>query len=63
MKYLLTVVDIANEYLNDEKTTNYGDGEYATLAAADKIATDTAIDTYSGATGLSDYDQIPDNWK
>lgn len=28
MKYLLTVVDIANEYLNDEKTTNYGDGEY-----------------------------------
>lgn len=24
MKYLLTVVDIANEYLNDEKTTNYG---------------------------------------
>lgn len=44
MKYLLTVVDIANEYLNDEKTTK-------------------AMSTYSGATGLSDYDQIPDNWK
>ena len=44
MKYLLTVVDIANEYLNDEKTTK-------------------AMSTYSGATGLSDYYQIPDNWK
>ena len=52
MKYLLTVVDIANEYLNDEKTTNYGDGEYATLAAADKIATDTAIDTLVRGPGF-----------
>ena len=30
MEYLLTVVDIANEYLNGEKTTSYGTGEYAT---------------------------------
>ena len=45
MKYLLTVVDIANEYLNGEKTTNYGNGTYATLAAADTVATNTAIDT------------------
>ena len=45
MKYLLTVVDIANEFLNDEQTTDYGNGEYATLAAADTIATNTAIDT------------------
>ena len=45
MKYLLTVVDIANEFLNNEQTTDYGNGEYATLAAADTIATNTAIDT------------------
>ena len=45
MKYLLTVVDIANEFLNDEQTTDYGNGEYATLAAADTVATNTAIDT------------------
>ena len=45
MKYLLTVVDIANEYLNGKKTTSYGTGAYATLAAADTIATNTAIDT------------------
>lgn len=45
MKYLLTVVDIANEYLNSGKTTDYGTGEYATLAAADTVATNTAIDT------------------
>ena len=41
MKYLLTVVDIANAYLNGKKTTDYGNGEYATLAAADTIATNT----------------------
>ena len=45
MKYLLTVVDIANEYLNGEKTTDYGNSEYATLAAADTVATKKAIDT------------------
>ena len=45
MEYLLTVVDIANEYLNGEKTTSYGTGEYATKLAADTIATNTAIDS------------------
>ena len=45
MEYLLTVVDIANEYLNGEKTTSYGTGEYATKLAADTIATNNAIDT------------------
>ena len=44
MKYLLTVVDIANAYLNGKKTTDYGNSEYATLAAADTIATNTAMD-------------------
>ena len=49
MKYLLTVVDIANEFLNNEQTTDYGNGEYATLAAADTVATNTAIDTLINA--------------
>ena len=44
MEYLLTVVDIANEYLNGGKTTSYGTGEYATKLAADTIATNNAID-------------------
>ena len=34
MKYLLTAVDVANEILNGEKTTDYGNGEFATLQAA-----------------------------
>ena len=44
MKYLLTAVDVANEMLNGEKTTDYGNGEFATTVAADTIATDTAVD-------------------
>ncbi len=45
MKYLLTAVDVANEILNGEKTTDYSSGEFATMVAADTIATDTAVDT------------------
>ena len=45
MKYLLTAVDVANEILNGEKTTNYGNGEFATLHAADTVATNTAVET------------------
>ena len=45
MKYLLTAIDVANEKLNGGKTTDYGNGEYATMAAVDTIATDTAVDT------------------
>ena len=45
MKYLLTAVDVANEMLNGEPTTEYGNGEFATLVAADTIATDTAVET------------------
>ncbi len=44
MKYLLTAVDVANEMLNGDKTTDYGNGEYATLVAADTVATDTAVE-------------------
>ena len=52
MKYLLTVVDIANEYLNNEKTTDYGNSEYATLAAADTVAASTAIDALVRGPGF-----------
>ena len=45
MKYLLTAVDVANEILNGEKTTDYGNGEFATLHAADTIATNQAVET------------------
>ena len=52
MKYLLTVVDIANKRLNGEKTTDYGNSDYATLAAADTVATNTAIDTLVRGPGF-----------
>ena len=45
MKYLLTAVDVANEILNGEKTTDYGNTEFATLQAADTVATIQAVDT------------------
>ena len=45
MKYLLTAVDVANEILNGEKTSDYGNGEFATLQVADTIATNQAVET------------------
>ena len=45
MKYLLTAIDVANEILNGEPTTDYGNGEFATLQAADTTATNTAVET------------------
>ena len=45
MKYLLTAIDVANEILNGEKTTDYGNGEFATLQVADTIATNQAVET------------------
>ncbi len=44
MKYLLCAIDRANAMLNGT-ATNYGDGQYATLAAADTDATITAVNT------------------
>ena len=61
MKYLLTVVDIANEYLNGDKTTDYGNSEYATLAAADTVATKKAIDTLVDAPTFT-ITTTHDNW-
>ena len=45
MKYLLTAVDVANEILNGEKTTDYDNGEFATTQVADTVATNTAVET------------------
>ncbi len=45
MKYLLTAIDVANEILNGEKTTDYGNGEFATLQATDTVATNQAVET------------------
>lgn len=45
MKYLLTAVDVANEILNGEKTTDYGNTEFATTQVADTIATIQAVET------------------
>ncbi len=45
MKYLLTAVDVANEILNGEKTSNYGNTEFATTRIADTTATIQAVET------------------
>ena len=45
MKYLLTAIDVANEILNGEKITDYGNGEFATLQVADTTATNAAVET------------------
>ncbi len=45
MKYLLTAIDVANEILNGEKTTDYGNGEFATTQIADTVATNQAVET------------------
>ena len=44
MKYLLTAIDVANEILNGEKTTDYGNGEFATTRITDTIATNQAVE-------------------
>lgn len=46
MKYLLTAVDIANQMLNGQKITDYGNSEYATTRAADTIVVDTMVRDY-----------------
>lgn len=54
MKYLLTAIDVANEKLNGDKTTDYGNGEFATLQAVDTIATNTAIETLIQASAIEE---------
>ena len=66
MKYLLTAVDVANEILNGEKTTDYGNTKFATTQAVDTIATNQAVNTlikqnkieykFSATIDLSRYD-------
>ena len=43
MEYVLKAVDKANEILNGTPTTDYGNSEYATLYAADTVATIDAV--------------------
>lgn len=43
MKYLMTAVDIANKKLNGVATTDYANGEFATLDAVDTIAAIDAV--------------------
>ena len=43
VKYLLTAVDRANQLLNGLQITDYGNGEYATMAAVDTVATQDAV--------------------
>ena len=43
MEYVLKAVDKANEILNGTPTTDYGSSEYATLYAADTVATIDAV--------------------
>ena len=43
MEYVLKAVDKANEILNGTPTTDYGSSEYATLYAADTVATIEAV--------------------
>ena len=65
MKYLLTAVDVANEILNGEKITDYGNGEFATMVAADTIATDTAVETLVKKEEKYKFFMTvdPDSWK
>lgn len=45
MKYLLTAIDRANEIQNNRTVSHYGDNStFATMAAADTVATNDAID-------------------
>ncbi len=45
MKYLLTAIDRANEIQNNRAVSHYGDNStFATMAAADTVATNDAID-------------------
>ena len=45
MKYLLTAVDVANHMLNGSATTDYGNGEFATLQVANTDTVNTAVET------------------
>ena len=45
MKYLLSTIDVANHMLNGSATTDYGNGEFATLQATDTDTVNTAVET------------------
>ena len=45
MKYLLSAIDVANHMLNGSATTDYANGEFATLQVADVDTVNTAVET------------------
>ena len=55
MKYLLTAIDVANHMLNGSATTDYGNGEFATLQVADTDTVNTAIETLVTDNGGRNY--------
>ncbi len=55
MKYLLSAIDVANHMLNGSATTDYGNGEFATLQVADTDTVNTAIETLVTDSGGRNY--------
>ncbi|MFQ6745001.1 MAG: hypothetical protein ACLRFN_03450, partial [Alphaproteobacteria bacterium] len=55
MKYLLSTIDVANYMLNGSATTDYGNGEFATLQATDTDTVNTAVETLVTDNGGRNY--------
>ena len=55
MKYLLSAIDVANHMLNGSATTDYSNGEFATLQVADTDTVNTAIETLVTDSGGRNY--------
>ena len=55
MKYLLSTIDVANHMLNGSATTDYGNGEFATLQVADTDTVNTAVETLVTDNGGRNY--------
>ena len=54
MKYLLSTIDVANHMLNGSATTDYGNGEFATLQVADTDTVNTAVETLIVGDGTTE---------
>ena len=54
MKYLLSAIDVANHMLNGSATTDYGNGEFATLQATDTDTVNTAVETLIVGDGTTE---------
>ena len=54
MKYLLSTIDVANHMLNGSATTDYGNGEFATLQVANTDTVNTAVETLIVGDGTTE---------